>query len=147
MFKCRIFISLVAPFLLAGSVAAQSTSPAPIYPDDFQWFSPPGISTLQGAWVIGADKTPGPYVLRVKLKAGGRIPPHTHPDERISTVLSGTIHVGFGEIFDESKIVAVPAGAVYVAPANVAHYVWAKDGDAEYQENGVGPTATTFISQ
>ena len=70
-----------------------------------------------------------------------------HPDERSSTVLSGTIYVGFGEIFDEARLVAIPAGAVYVAPANVPHYVWAKDGEAVYQEAGVGPTATTIITQ
>ncbi len=133
--------------LLMGKAIAQSTSPGPIHPNEFEWFSPPGISTLQGAWILGADQTPGTYVLRVKLKAGGRIPPHTHPDERISTVLSGVIYVGFGETFDESNVVAIRTGAVYVAPANVPHYVWAKDGDAEYQENGVGPTTTTFIGQ
>ena len=72
-----------------------------------------------------------------------RIAPHTHPDERNSTVLSGTLYVGFGAVFDASKVVAVPAGAVYAAPANVAHYVWAKDGDVTYQEVGIGPTATT----
>ena len=38
------------------------------------------------------------------------------------------------------QVVAVPAGAIYVAPANVMHYVWAKDGAVEYQETGVGPT-------
>jgi quercetin dioxygenase-like cupin family protein len=76
---------------------------------------------------------------------GGKIPPHTHPDERNSTVLSGTIYLGFGDTFDESNVVAIPTGAVYATPANVPHYVWAKDGDAIYQESGVGPTGTSFI--
>jgi mannose-6-phosphate isomerase-like protein (cupin superfamily) len=89
----------------------------------------------------------GRTLLRVRLKKGGRIPPHTHPDERNSTVLSGSIYVGFGQTFDESKAVAVSAGAVYVAPANVPHYIWAKDGDAEYQEAGVGPTATVILKR
>ncbi|MBP7149731.1 MAG: cupin domain-containing protein, partial [Acidobacteria bacterium] len=66
------------------------------------------------------------------------------PDERNTTVISGTVYVGFGESFDETKIVAVPAGAVYVAPAGVPHYLWAKDGDVVYQEAGVGPTGTSF---
>ncbi len=83
----------------------------------------------------------------MKLAAGGRIPPHTHPDERNSTVLAGTLYVGFGEDFDESKTVAIPAGAVYVTPANTPHYVWAKEGDAIYQEAGVGPTGTSFIGR
>ena len=76
-----------------------------------------------------------------------KIAPHTHPDERISVVLSGTIYVGFGEVFDERNVVAIPAAGMYVAPAGVAHYVWAKDGDATYQESGIGPTAVNFIKR
>jgi hypothetical protein len=63
--------------------------------------------------------------------------------------LSGSLHkcpeVGFGEACDESKVVAISAGAVCVIPANIPHYVWAKDGGAIYQEVGVGVTGTTFI--
>ena len=86
-------------------------------------------------------------MLRVKLAAGGRIPPHTHPDERNSTVLQGVLYVGFGRTFDESKLVAIPTGAVCVIPAEVPHYVWAKGGDVVYQEAGVGVTATIFIDE
>jgi hypothetical protein len=50
--------------------------------------------------------------------------------------------VGFGTAVNESQMVKVPAGAVYAAPANVPHYLWAKDGEVEYQEAGVGPTGT-----
>ena len=70
-----------------------------------------------------------------------------HPDERNSTVLAGTLYVGFGETFDASKVVAVPTGGVYVAQANVAHYVWAKDGAVVYQEAGVGPTRTVPVKR
>lgn len=50
-------------------------------------------------------------------------------------------------IFAETKVVAIPSGAVYVAPANVPHYVWARDGEVLYQEAGVGPTGTTFVGR
>jgi quercetin dioxygenase-like cupin family protein len=132
---------------LVGLVFAQVNSPVTILPEGLRWAGPPNIPALKAAWVLGAERQSGPYILRVRLKANGRIPPHTHPDERNSTVLSGTIYVGFGETFDESKVVAVPTGAVYVAPANVPHYILAKDGDAEYQEAGVGPTATVILNR
>ncbi len=143
---------LIAVLLLAGSVfstvaVAQSNAPVPVLPDTLRWVSPPNVSGLQAAWVLGAEQKPGPYLIRVKLATGARIPPHTHPDERISTMLAGTIYVGFGKTFDETKVVAIPTGAVYVAPANVPHYVWAKDGEAMYQEAGVGPTGTSFITR
>lgn len=141
----------VAVIALLGSLLptvarAQGNAPAPVLPDTMPWVSPPTIPGLRAAWLLGAAQEAGPYVLRVKLAAGARIPPHTHPDTRNSTVLAGTIYVGFGRTFDTTNVVAVPAGAVYVAPANVPHYVWARDGDAVYQEAGVGPTGTTPVS-
>ena len=137
-----------ATFVLASAVTsipaiAQANGPSPVLPDQLVWTSPrPGV---QLAWVVGADKTAGPYILRVKLAAGALVPPHTHPDERNSTVLTGTIYVGFGDSVDKLQMVAIPVGGVYVAPAGVAHYIWAKDGEATYQESGVGPTATITI--
>ena len=130
--------------LRADLAPAQSMDPVPLLPANFRWLSPPGNPALQVAWVIGSEQKPGPYILRVKLADEGRIPPHTHPDERSSTVLAGALYVGFGEDFDESKVVAIPAGAVYVTPANTPHYVWAKEGDVIYQEAGAGPTKTSF---
>lgn len=128
---------------LAGPVLAGEPRLAPVLPDALRWFSPPGVDALQAAWVLGSEQIAGPYVLRVRLEAGGRIPPHTHPDERATTVLSGTIHVGLGDSFDEAALVAVPEGGVYVIPARAPHFLWAKEGAVLYQESGTGPTATT----
>lgn len=139
--------SVVLALLLATVAATPVAAPLPLLPEQFRWVTPPGVEGVQGAWVVGGEKAVGPYLLRVKLRAGARMPPHTHPDARHTTVLSGTLYVGFGESADASAAVAIPAGAVYAAPAGVAHWVWAKDGDVEYQESGVGPTATTPITR
>lgn len=139
---------VIVTALLTGhafcGLAADETMPQVVLPQKLEWASPPNNSTVHGAWVLGAEKESKPYILRVRLSAGGKITPHTHPDERNSTVLSGTLYVGFGKTFDASKVIAVPAGGVYVAPANVPHFVWAKDGEVVYQEAGVGPTATSY---
>ena len=145
MKQLRVVAFLFASGLISASGFAQVTGPSPVLPEKLIWASPrPGV---QVAWVLGADKTPGPYILRVKLAPGAQVPPHTHPDERNSTVLAGTIYVGFGANIEELKMVAIPSGGVYVAPATVAHYIWAKDGDAMYQESGIGPTATIPITR
>ncbi len=125
----------------------QATPPAPVMPDAIKWASPATLPGVQNAWVLGAGDKPGPYLLRGKLAQGARIPPHTHPEERNGTVLSGTVYVGFSPTFDESKAVAIPAGGVWVAPANVPHFLWAKDGEAVFQCGGIGPSATSFIKQ
>jgi quercetin dioxygenase-like cupin family protein len=129
----------------ADLAPAQNMDPEPLLPANFRWLNPPDNPSLQAAWVIGSERNPGPYILRVKLAHGGKIPPHKHPDERTSTVLAGTLHVAFGEDFQESRVVAIPAGAVYVTPPNTPHYVWAREGNVVYQEAGVGPTGTSFI--
>jgi len=36
---------------------------------------------------------------------------------------------------------------MYVAPAGVPHYVWARDGEAAYQESGIGPSGTTLLNR
>ena len=135
---------------LAGAFCSPSpfyaqTPPAVIRPESKPWFSPPNNPLVQGAWLIGAENQAGPYLLRVRLQAEGQIPPHTHPDERITTVLQGTLYVGFGQQFEAENMMVVPAGAVYIAPANTSHYVWAKEGEVIYQEAGTGPTATHFL--
>ncbi|MEN9559495.1 MAG: hypothetical protein RLZZ502_706 [Pseudomonadota bacterium] len=140
--KLSLRLALSACLLLSGYLLAKSLSPSPLLPEAFNWFSPPNNHLLKGAWLHGAEKEHGHYALRVQLAKGGKIPPHTHPDTRLSTVLKGTLYVGFGAEFNENILHAVPSGAVYVAPAGTPHFLWAKDGDVEYQENGMGPTAT-----
>ena len=130
---------------VAGVLLAQVPAVKPILPSALNWATPAALPDISGAWVIGAEKQSGPYLQRVRLKAGGRIPPHTHPDARYSTVLSGTLYVGFGEQAEDAAMTAVPTGAVYEVPANVPHYLWARDGEVLYQEAGYGPTATAMI--
>lgn len=143
--KLRLAATLL--LALATTVAnAQTTDPAPILPEALRWFSPPGNPAVQGAWVIGAEQAAGAYLVRVKLAPGARLLPHTHPDERSTTVLAGTLYVGFGATFDAARLVAVPAGGVYVAPAGVPHYLWARDGEVLYQEAGAGPTGTVPVN-
>ncbi len=128
-----------------SAVAAAQLAPQPILPENLQWNTPAAVPSIRSAWVLGSESQATPYAMRVVLKSGGRIAPHTHPDTRYSTVLSGTLMVGFGQTMDESKLVAVPAGAVYVAPAGQVHWLWARDGEVAYQEAGNGPTGTQMV--
>ena len=141
------YLTLILFFIItiAASVFTQQESPKPIIPDTLTWFSPPGNSYLKAAWVTGNEKEAGTYILRVKLKEGGMIPPHSHPDTRYTTVLSGTLYVGFGKTMKDSTMVAIPTGAAYCVPANTLHYLKTITGEVTYQEVGVGPTATNMI--
>jgi quercetin dioxygenase-like cupin family protein len=133
--------------LVTSPIRSQEPQPKPVLPGSLVWVSPPSLPDIKTSWVLGAESQAGTYVLRVMLRKGARIPAHTHPDTRYTTVLSGTLYVGFGEVGDDSKMVAVPAGAVYVAPAGVPHYLHARDGRVVYQEGGSGPTATVILKR
>ena len=122
---------------------AQHETPNIINPDTLQWFSPLSDSQFSATWVIGNEKEAEPYILQVKIKANGIIPPHSHPDVRYTTVLFGTLYIGFDKSIDDSNMVAVSRGEVYCVPSNVTHYLKARNNDVTYQEFGFGPTATT----
>ena len=109
-----VALSVAIASFVSTHAVADDALPTPILPDTLRWIDAPGGLPAQAAWILGVESNPEPYLIRVKLQAGGRIPPHTHPDVRNSTVLSGTLYVGFGATFEEAKLVAIPAGAVYV---------------------------------
>jgi quercetin dioxygenase-like cupin family protein len=93
------------------------------------------------ATVAGSQSAAGLYTIRVKIAKGGSIPPHTHPDARILTVVSGEVWYGFGETVDLANAKLYATGAVFVAPANAPHWAEATTSDVIYQEAGMGPTA------
>jgi quercetin dioxygenase-like cupin family protein len=94
------------------------------------------------ALIYGDPAKPGPYlyVRKSGARRGPAAEPHTHPDNRTYTVISGTWYVGFGTQFDEAKLIALPAGSVYTEPAGVPHFVVIKDDGVIVQVGGTGPT-------
>jgi quercetin dioxygenase-like cupin family protein len=116
-----------------------------VTPAEMKW-------TAQGAYaqqgmeqlnLVGDPAKSGPYTLRLKFPKGYRIAPHTHPDAREVTILSGIFATGYGEKFDEAKLKVLPAGSFYTEPANVPHYIEIKE-DAVLQVSGTGPSGRRF---
>ncbi|MCP3689218.1 MAG: cupin domain-containing protein [Gammaproteobacteria bacterium] len=141
----RFSFPLVTILLVSCQLFADSNLPKAVSVEKLPWISPPPVPGLTFTWVLGNEADAALYALRVKLAKGAIIPPHSHPDDRSSTVLSGTLYVGFGNKFDKARLIAVHQGDVYHAPAGVAHFLVAMDGDVEYQEIGIGPTKTRII--
>jgi quercetin dioxygenase-like cupin family protein len=115
-------------------------------PDEIHWAPIPFAHGAQFAWLVGGPDRAGPYTLRVRLEADGKIPPHTHPDPRMVTVLSGELWVGRGARFDPSIAQGFPAGSFFITPAGAPHYAFAKS-ETVYQESGVGPSPTNLIEK
>ena len=113
-------------------------------PEELRW-GPGRVPGHDIAPLIGASNKPGAYVERVRFPAQTTSPPHSHPEDRSYTVLSGTWYVGFGDTLDTAKLKALPPGSFYTEPANVPHY-WVTQGEAVVvQISGQGPSGTRFV--
>ena len=68
------------------------------------------------------------YVQRTRFPAGFRQVPERHTCDRVVTVISGTLHIGFGDMFDEQNTLAVETGHTWTIPALKSCFLWAKNG-------------------
>lgn len=82
---------------------------------------PPGSKI---AILEGDPRKEGIFTMRVKLPAGSRINPHSHPRPERVTVLWGEARLGFGERYDQQKTKRFPAGSFYINPPDTVHYVY-----------------------
>ena len=90
-------------------------------------------------------KIDGPFVMRVKMPDGYRVPPHTHPKPERVTVISGTLNIGMGDTFAADKCTAMPAGSFGTWPAGMKHFGWMK-GETVLQMHGTGPWSLTYVN-
>jgi quercetin dioxygenase-like cupin family protein len=141
-------LAIVASVALAATAArAQTPAVQSIKPEEIKWSQHPALPTgAMRAVVYGTPTTSGPYVTRLRAPNGLKILPHTHPDDRIYTVLSGTLYLGVGDTWDETKLQAYPQGTVLFLPAKLSHFQYSKSGEYLIQINGAGPTDLTFIN-
>lgn len=97
------------------------------------------------AKVVGDPAGPGPYVVRVRVAGGVKLMPHSHPEDRVYTVISGVFYIGFGNVFAISKLTAYGPGSIVVLPGNTPHFHWAMSGQYITQVSGIGPLGIEFI--
>jgi len=131
---------------LALPVFAQHDAHTVAMPDALKWVEPP---VLPGAWlavVQGDPSKEGPFVYRLKMPAGYKIPPHLHKASENVTVLSGAFSIGIGTQFDQGKGQELPVGGFVSIPPNHPHYAWAGVRETIVQVHGVGPTDLRFVN-
>jgi quercetin dioxygenase-like cupin family protein len=147
------FISVLLLLPTASNTWAKTTSDITssqaqvqtVLPIDLQWKANPTVVGVQSATVVGNSSKPELYVLFGKMNTGATFPAHTHPDTRITTVISGVMYYGVGEQFDRTNVQPYPAGSVVYTPAGTSHFMWAKDGETMMQETGFGPTGLRIM--
>jgi quercetin dioxygenase-like cupin family protein len=90
--------------------------------------------------LYGDPAKPGPYIVRVRLPAGYKLPPHKHQDAHWVTVLKGNYWSAAGDAFDQSKLKKFGPRDAYSTDAGVNHFAWAET-DVVIQEMGMGPVS------
>lgn len=114
---------------------------------EIQWS--PGPASLpagaQATTLYGDASKEGLFAIRLKLPAGYAIPPHTHPRPEVVTVISGTFHLGMGEVVDRTKTKALPAGSFFAFAPGMAHFAFT-DEETVVQLNSVGPWGLSYVN-
>jgi quercetin dioxygenase-like cupin family protein len=95
--------------------------------------------------LYGDPSKEGLFAIRLKLPKGYRVPPHTHPQPEIVTVISGVFHIGMGDTADDSKAKALPAGSFIAIEPGMAHFAFF-DEETVIQTNSKGPWGITYVN-
>ena len=106
-------------------------------------FVAPGaqLAVLEG----NPSASSGDFTVRLKMPDGYKIAPHWHPHRENVTVISGSLKVGMGDMFDESKMGTFAAGSFAFLDPNMHHYVMAQ-GETVVQVHGMAPFQFNYVN-
>jgi len=115
--------------------------------DQLEWRAGPAALPAGAQFIVlvGDPAKEGPYILRYKFPSGYKVPAHTHPNDEIVTVISGTFHVGMGGKLDETKGQMLKAGGLAHLPKGMQHFAWTSQ-ETILQLHGVGPAGITYVN-
>jgi quercetin dioxygenase-like cupin family protein len=116
-----------------------------IGPAELKWEKNSTQSGPLTAVLFGDPAKQGPYIIRVRFPPNILNGPHSHPDDRFITILSGTALVGQGGKPDRERTVKLVPGSFFTQPAKVVHYEFTGPDEVTIQVSGVGPTSADFV--
>ncbi|MEP7000747.1 MAG: cupin domain-containing protein [bacterium] len=144
----RFGISTAALLLTVATTTAfgQGASKSHAAPE-IKWGPAPAIFPpgAQMAVMQGDPSSSNMFTVRLRMPAGYKIPPHTHPTDENVTVISGSFRVGMGKTFSKDGMLTLPAGGFVTAPAKEPHFALAQ-GATVVQVHAMGPFAMTYVN-
>ena len=108
-----------------------------------------GSSKLAGVRtkiLAGNPATAGFYSILLFVPPNTTIQAHSHRDDRMATVVSGTWHFGYGTHFDEKALKTLPVGSVYSEPGGLNHFARTAEDPVIVHISGFGPTDTRYFN-
>lgn len=104
-----------------------------------------GLAGVHTQVLAGDPSKPGFYTILLFVPASTTIQAHSHRDNRMATVVSGTWNFGYGDHFDESALKTLPAGSVYSEPGGKTHFARTTTEPVVVELSGYGPTDTVYF--
>jgi len=115
-------------------------------PSDIKWADAPNVAPGAKIAVIeGNLKAAAPFTIRLKLPAGTKLPPHTHPAVERVTVISGALFLGAGEKFEPKNAKKLGAGSFAVMPIGTKMFAFTKEATI-IQVHGTGPWGISYLN-
>ena len=138
--RLAVLSVVLAASLVGGVVSHAQIDPTSITVQPFDKLvfkkQPNGAET---ATVFGDSSKPGIYGLVFKFPPHLTTRPHSHPNDRYITVLSGTWYVATGPKYLPETMVAMKPGAIVTDLAGQIHYDGTKDEPTMIYIVGMGP--------
>src|SRR3984893_10402455 len=104
-----------------------------------------GLAGVSTKVVFGDPSKSGFYTIVLSVPARTTMHSHTHRDDRMAVVVSGTWHFGYGDRFDERALKSLPPGSVYSEPGGVTHFAQTDADPVLVEISGFGPTDTRYF--
>lgn len=146
-----LFPVLMITFSLNAEVSTDNIAPKYeevkyIYPEELEWKPGPAPGIQISEMFGDPNQAELSFTVRVKFPAGyvGRV--HRHTQDEYTTVISGSLNVGIGDVLEKEKAIFLPAGGAVGVPAQVPHYVWTEE-ETVIQLHSMGQKGTEYISQ
>lgn len=105
-----------------------------------------GQAGIRNTILFGDPSKKGFYSMLQMIPPGTRIPPHSHGDDHVGTVLVGTLRYGFGNTFNAAALKDLPPGSIYTEPAGQNHFAETTDQPVVIQYTGAGPLDTKYVN-
>ena len=133
----------------SSDASAQTSGTHSVFtPADLKWGAGPPTMPKGGQIAVleGNLTESGPFTMRVKFPAHYKIAPHWHPAIEHVTVLSGSLNIGMGDKWDETKGKALSAGSFAIMPPKTNHFAWTTQQETIIQVHGTGPWGITYVN-
>src|SRR6266566_9670662 len=146
-------MKISAGLSLASLLCAQSLPEMRMLPEEMRGgavdgnqIGSSGLAGVHTKVLFGDPSKADLYSILLYVPAHTTIQAHSHRDDRMATVVSGTWYFGYGDHFDARSLKALPPGSVYSEPGGLNHFAQTGDDSVVVQISGYGPTDTRYFN-